>query len=86
MQEYDFNDQIETDENNDIESTNSSKIMDIIGQTPYKLHIYINDDDFDNISLGIHSDTSNSNTEIEELDRIPTHVGLIMDFFLIKKV
>lgn len=78
MQELDFNDRIDTDEDNDIESINSSKRMDIIGQTSHKLNMSINDFDFDYISLGSHSDTYN-NAKIEELDKIPTHIRSIKE-------
>jgi len=39
LQEPNPNDQLDTDENNDIESTSSSKKMDIIGETPNKFVI-----------------------------------------------
>jgi len=80
MQELDPNDRMDTDEDNDTESTSSSKSMDIIGQTPNKLNMSINDYDFENISLGSHDYTLNSDAKIEELYRIPSHVRLIEEF------
>ena len=35
------------------------------------------DYDFENISLGIHGDSTDNDVEIDELDRIPSHVRSI---------
>jgi len=35
------------------------------------------DYDFDNVSLGSHGDTYDSDTKIKELDRIPSHARSI---------
>jgi len=77
MQKPNPNDRIKTDEDNDTESTNSSKRMDIIGKTPKRFNMFLNEYDFHNVSLISHDNTSDSDVEIEELDRIPIHVRSI---------
>jgi len=77
LQELDPNDQMDTDEDNDIESISSSKNVDIIGKTPNRNNVFIDYYDFENVSLGSHDDTYDSDVEIDELDRITTHVRSI---------
>lgn len=50
----------------DTEYTSPSKRMDIIGKTPNKVNMFFTNYDFENVSLGSHDDTSDSDTKIEE--------------------
>lgn len=80
LQELDPKDRMDIYEDNDTEYTNSRKNIDIIGHTPNKLNFPINGyDDFDDVSLESHGDSSNNDAKIESLDRIPTHVRWIKD-------
>lgn len=86
MQEPDPNDRMDTDEDNDTESTNSSKRMDIIGQTPNKFNMSLDDYDFENISLRSHDDTFDSDAKIEELDKILSHIRSIKKLLFFRSI